>query len=71
MYEYPKTLLALKEVEREQTQQHAASDAANWRVGDCLLEEAVLIRYGTGTGTTHFCLSNSSAACGLGRPRSG
>jgi hypothetical protein len=39
MNSFPKTLAALKELCREETAEHTASDSAQWAVGDALLEE--------------------------------
>jgi hypothetical protein len=39
MYTFPKTLKALREVMREETDDHSASDSAQWALGDAILEE--------------------------------
>jgi hypothetical protein len=36
---YPKTLAAAREIIREETDGHPASDSANWALGDALIEE--------------------------------
>jgi hypothetical protein len=39
MNTFPRTLKAIREVMREETDDHSASDSAEWELGDALIEE--------------------------------